>query len=136
MREVARQRGGPIYAIVDGEYNWRIDNVAGANEFVDKIGLTHSESGCNALRWMVMHLHLHAAVVPATEAGKQCKLGLRADDIKDMPALNRAALAPAIPMFERNGFILDPSSCTPYRAGIGKRVLAYQWCRVSLRGEH
>jgi hypothetical protein len=133
MREVARQRGGPIYAIVDGEYNWRIDNVAGANRLVDSIGLTGGESGCNALRWAVTRLHLHASVVPATSAGKHCQLDLRADDVKDVAAENAASVARAIPIFERNGFILDPSTCTSYRSGIGKGVLIYQWCRVSLR---
>lgn len=136
MREVARQRGGPIYAIVDGEYNWRIDNVAGANAIIDKIGFTRSESGCNALRWVVTRLHLHAAIAPSKEADKQCKLGLRPDDVRDMTAENRAALAPALPMFERHGFTLDPSTCVPYRAGIGKGTLLYQWCRVSLRNGH
>ncbi|GAB7522601.1 hypothetical protein [Paraburkholderia sp. 2C] len=133
MREVARERGGPIYAIVDGEHNWRIDNVADANRLVDSIGLTGGETGCDALRWAVTRLHLHASVAPATSTGKQCQLGLRADDVKDVASENRAYIARAVPMFERNGFILDPSTCTSYRSGIGEGVLIYQWCRVSLR---
>jgi hypothetical protein len=35
--------------------------------------------------------------------------------------------------FARNGFTLDTASCVPYRAGIGKGVQRYQWCRLSLR---
>jgi hypothetical protein len=136
MREVARERRGPIYAIVDGEYNWRVDNVAKANELADRVGLTRNESGCNVLRWAVTRPHLHATVVPATSAGKQCELDLRADDVRDVAAANRRYLAPALSMMERNGFTLDPSACTPYRAGIGKGVRVYQWCRVSLRDGH
>jgi hypothetical protein len=133
MREVARQRGGPIYAIVDGEYNWRIDNVATMNGIVDGLGLTRGEAGCGALRWAVTRLRLHASVVPSTNGGKQCELGLRADDVRDPVAENRADAESAVPMFERNGFTLDPSTCTAYRAGIGKGLVVYQWCRVSLR---
>jgi hypothetical protein len=32
---------------------------------------------------------------------------------------------------ERAGFGFDPASCTPYEAGIGKGVLAWQWCGIS-----
>lgn len=136
MREVARQRGGPIYAIVDGEYNWRIDNVAAMSGIVDRLGLTRGEGGCGALRWAVTRLRLHASVVPAASGRKKCELSLRADDVRDAVADNRADLEAAVPMFERNGFTLDPSTCVPHRAGIGKGVLVYQWCRVSLRDRH
>lgn len=136
MRQVARERGGPIYAIVDGEYNWRVDNVATMNGIVDRVGLTRGEGGCDAMRWAIARLRLHASVVPSPDAGKRCQLGLRADDVRDTVAESRADLEPALPMFERNGFRLDSSSCVPYRSGIGKGVIVYQWCRVSLRDGH
>jgi hypothetical protein len=132
MREVAKQRGGPIHAIIDGEYNWRIDNVAMMNGIVDSLGLTRSEGGCQALRWTLAHVRLHAAVAPATSEGRQCALGLRADDVQDPVALNRADAQAAVPIFARNGFRLDASTCVPYRAGIGTGVVVYQWCSVSL----
>lgn len=132
MRTIAAQRGGPIYAIVDGEYNWRIDNVARIDHIVKRIGLTDSERGCKLLRSTVDRLHLHAAVVTSADHGRQCELGLRADDVRDIPAENRADVEQALPMFERNGFVLHPATCIPYRAGIGKGVMVYQWCQVSL----
>ncbi|MCP3728242.1 hypothetical protein M3I53_34915 [Paraburkholderia sp. CNPSo 3272] len=133
MREVARQRGGPINAIIDGDYNWRIDSVTTFNGIVDGLRLTHSEGGCNALRWTLGRLRLHASVMPATGGDKRCELGLRADDVRDPVAANRADAQAAVPVFERNGFTLDPSTCVPYRAGIGTGVVVYQWCSVSLR---
>ena len=133
MHEVARKRGGPIHAIVDGEYNWRIDNVATMNQIADSLRLTRSESGCNALRWTIGRLRLHASVMPATGGNRQCKLALRADDVQDPVARNRADVEAAVPVFERNGFTLDPATCVPYRAGIGTGVVVYQWCDVSLR---
>jgi hypothetical protein len=136
MREVARQRGGPIYAIVDGGYNWRLDNVAAANRIVDRLGLTRSESGCGAVQWTIAHLRLHASVVSSADGDKKCELGLRADDVRDTVAESHVDLEVAMPMFESNGFTLDPSTCVPYHAGIGKGVLVYQWCRVSLRDGH
>jgi hypothetical protein len=136
MREEAKERGGPIYAIVDAEYSWRVDNIATMNKIVNRLGLTGSEAGCNAMRWTVTKLHLHASVVPSTGDGRECKLDLRADDVRDISVEDRGDLEPALPMFERNGFVLDPTSCKSYRSGIGQGVLMYQWCQVSLRDEH
>lgn len=136
MRELARQRGGPIYAMTDGEHNWRVDNIAAMNRIVGGLGLTRGEGGCNALRWTITRLRLHASVVSLATDGNACELGLRVDDVRDIAAENRADLASAVPIFERNGFTLDLSTCVPYQAGIGKGVLVYQWCRVSLRDKH
>jgi hypothetical protein len=133
MRDMARERGGPVYALIDGEHNWREDTLASLNATADSLGLTRSERGCAAMRWTVTRLRLHAAVVPAGSADKRCALGLRADDVRDVDAGNRADREAAIPMFERHGFTLDAQSCVAYRAGVGKGVLAYQWCRLSLR---
>lgn len=133
IRQTAKERGGPVYAIIDGEHNWRVDNIAKVNGLVDRMGLTDSARGCDALRWTVGRLHLHAMVTPYATAGRQCALGLRADDVRDTAAENRADIAAAVPMFDRNGFTLHPAECTPYRAGIGDGVLVYQWCRVSIR---
>ncbi|RAR58296.1 hypothetical protein C7401_11328 [Paraburkholderia unamae] len=134
MRELARTRGGPIYALIDGEHNWRVDTLAGLNATAGNLGLTRSERGCAAMRWAVTRLRLHASVVPGTQPGEQCALGLRADDVRDTDAENRADREAAAAMFERHGFTLDAPGCAPYRAGIGKGVLVYQWCRLSLRG--
>lgn len=123
---------GPIYAIVDGEYNWQIDNIARIDHIVKRLGLTGSERGCKLLRSTVERLRLHAAVAPSADHGRQCELGLRADDVRDILAENRGDVEQAVPMLERNGFVLHPGTCVPYRAGIGKGVMVYQRCRVSL----
>ncbi len=34
---------------------------------------------------------------------------------------------------ERADSSFDAASCMPYEAGIGKGVLAWQWCRISPR---
>jgi hypothetical protein len=103
------------------------------NRIVNRLGLTGSEGGCNALRWTVTKLNLHASVVPFAEDGRRCALALRADDVRDIPVEDRADLELAVPMFERNGFVLDTTACELYRSGIGQGVMMYQWCRVKLR---
>ncbi|WP_322106124.1 glycosyltransferase family 39 protein [Paraburkholderia sp. J41] len=132
IREVASARGGPVYAIVDGAYNWRLDNIATMNAIVGGLGLTRGEGGCQALRWTVTRLRLHASVVPGTQAAERCALALRADDVLDTAAQSRANLDVAAQMFARNGFDLDRASCASYRAGIGKGTQIYQWCKLSL----
>jgi len=133
IRGMVKERGGLAFGVVNGTYNWRVDNIASMNSLVSRIGLTNSERGCGALRWVITRLRLHATVLADHDASSQCSLGLRADDVRDIPAENRALAAQAAPVFERNGFTMDVASCTPYRAGIGKGVLIYQWCRVNLR---
>lgn len=131
--ESARERGGPIVGMVSGTYNWREDNIASMNNLVSKVSLNRSESGCEAMRWVVSRLRLHASIIPGANPGEQCRLGLRADDVHDIVTENRAIASAAAPVFERNGFNLDVASCAPYRAGIGKGVQIYQWCRLNLR---
>jgi hypothetical protein len=133
MLDTAKKRGGALYAIVDGAYNWRIDNVARVSNIVDNLALTRSERGCDTLQWAITRLRLHAAVTPSGTADKRCALGLRADDVRDTVKENRVDAQAAVPMFERNGFSLDKESCVPYRAGIGNGVDVYQWCRLSVR---
>ncbi|CAD6542291.1 glycosyltransferase 87 family protein [Paraburkholderia sabiae] len=130
---LARERGGPSFALIDGAHNWREDNVNDVNNLVAAVGFTRSERGCNALRWAVSKLHLHAAVADPRDASEACHLGLRADDQFDLAARNRQLAADAAAAFERSGFTFDANSCTPYEAGIGKGVLAWQWCRISPR---
>jgi len=133
IRSMVKERGGPAFGVVNGTYNWRADNIASMNAMVTRVGLTKSERSCGAVRWVVEHLRLHATVLPSPDALSKCTLGLRADDERDIPAENRTLAAQAAPVFERNGFAIDLASCVPYRAGIGKGVLIYQWCRVTLR---
>jgi hypothetical protein len=130
---LARERGGPSFALIDGAHNWREDNVNDVNDIAAVVGFTRSERGCNALRWVVSKLRLHAAVADPRNASEQCRLGLRADDQIDLAARNHQLAADAAAAFERAGFSFDATSCTPYEAGIGKGVLAWQWCRISPR---
>ncbi|WP_109478141.1 glycosyltransferase 87 family protein [Paraburkholderia sp. C35] len=129
----ARERGGPSFALIDGAHNWREDSVNNINDVAATLGLTRSAGGCHALNWAVSKLRLHAAVETPRDASEQCHLGLRADDRCDLAARNRQLAADAAAAFERAGFSFDASSCTPYEAGIGKGVLAWQWCRIAPR---
>ncbi|WP_241024123.1 hypothetical protein [Burkholderia sp. Ac-20365] len=130
---LARERGGPTFALIDGAHNWREDNIKGVNDVAAALALTRSTRGCDTLRWAVSKLHLHAAVESPRDESEQCRLGLRADDRFDIAARNRELAADAATAFERAGFDFDAQSCTPYEAGIGKGMLAWQWCKISPR---
>lgn len=133
IRSMVKERGNLTFGIIDGADNWRADRMASMNQLATRIGLTKNVLGCAAMSWAVRRLNLHASVRPADIPSAQCSLGLRADDVIDPTTENRSLAAQAAIVFERNGFILDTSSCRPYEAGIGKGVLVYQWCRVALR---
>jgi hypothetical protein len=133
VREMVRSRGGPAFALIDGSYNWRADSMVRTNAILDSVGLTSGAGGCGALRWTVDRLRLRASYRDDPAGPKRCHLGLRADDVRDSDAENRSLADRAALAFGRYGFVLDTASCTRYRAGIGKGVTVYQWCRVSLR---
>jgi hypothetical protein len=133
VREMVRSRGGPAFALIDGSYNWRADSMVRTNAILDSVGLTSGAGGCGALRWTVDRLRLRASYRDDPAGPKRCHLGLRADDVRDSDAENRSLADRAALAFGRYGFVLDTASCARYRAGIGKGVTVYQWCRVSLR---
>jgi hypothetical protein len=135
VRAMARERGGPTFAVLDAKYDWRAENVAKMNRFVSTIGLASNAKGCDALQWTISHLRLHASVqwLPNEEHGRTCQLGLRADDVQDIGIANFRLVESARPILEHYGFTIDPSTCSVHRAYVGKGVYPYQWCRVALR---
>ena len=133
MLETARQRGGPVYALIDGEYNWREDVAAEVNQWADRWGVTTSAKGCAVLRWMSARLRVRASVQPPENPDQYCAIGLRLDDVRDIHQENRKLVARSSTLLARNGFDLDVASCQPYLANIGSRRVAYQWCQAAVR---
>ena len=133
MQDIARERGGPLYAILPGSYNAELDSVKKLQRIADMLGLTRGIKGCNILRWTASHHMIHASVGPSTNASHACELSVRAGDVRDIGAENRAYVQTALPQFDRSGFVLNPASCVAYRAGVGTGVTLYQWCQASLK---
>ena len=140
IRAMVRERGGPVFGVFPAKQNWRAQSVAKMNSVLDRLHLTGGQRGCGAVRWFVSRLHLHATVV-MENAGEPdiavCRLGLRSDDVVDIDAENRAAIAQARQTLQRVGLALDAASCRVYNAYAGTGVVPYQWCglkRESDRG--
>lgn len=133
MLDTARSRGGPVYAVIDGEYHWRADIAVRINRWSDQWGVTTSARGCAALRWMSAKLRVRASVQPPGNPGQHCAIGLRSDDVRDIPQENRDIVARSATLLARNGFDLDAATCAPHLASIGSRKLAFQWCHVTVK---
>ena len=133
---MAGHRGGSAFAIVEGHYNSRIEVISKANLIASFLGLTTSESGCNALQWAVNRLRVRAAYTDEKMAhgAKRCALTLLPSDQTDVSSLNRMSVERVLPTFERYGFSLDAATCTVHSAYVGKRRTDYQWCRALRRG--
>ncbi|CAB3780843.1 hypothetical protein LMG28138_01128 [Pararobbsia alpina] len=134
IRTMSKARGGPIYALIKGSYNFRIDNIANANRFVDAVGFAGTARGCGILAATIARFHLHARVAPASATSRTCQLELRADDVHDTVAENRALAIAAAAAYSREGFLLNAGTCVQFGAGIGKGREVYQLCRLSLSG--
>lgn len=132
---MVRGRGGPAYGVFPAKQNWRLTSVESMNGVLDRLQLNRGAHGCGAVQWAVSRLHLHAAVVwdSTGSAPTACRLGLRADDVRDLGAENAEAIAIAKRTLERVGLTLDPASCTTYRAYAGKSELPYYWCSLKVQ---
>jgi hypothetical protein len=135
LRDAARMRGGPIYAIVDAETNWRSESVGRANRVVERLGLNRTAERCAMLARFVTRLRLHASVAPSRQPERQCELDLRADDVRDIAGENRANLKLAAQSLAGVGLALDAASCSVRAARVGDSALPYQWCRLSPLGD-
>jgi hypothetical protein len=133
LHAILRGRGGPHYAILRGERDFRRENIARANGYARHLGLTGSEGGCKALRWAVERLRVHARVVdrpPGDDPASLCEFALRPGDGKDVAADDRREQAKAQSMLSAYGLRLDAASCRSYRARVGTGVSVYQWCAL------
>lgn len=132
IADMIRSRGGPTYAIIEGRYNWRVDNVEKMDHLANVIGLTHGMQGCHAMQAAIDRLHLHASLqwTPNAADKRMCRLDIRADDVRDIRAENAQLIEQARPSLERHGFTIDAASCATYRAYVGQGVFPYQWCRI------
>jgi hypothetical protein len=135
IAELVRSRGGPAYAIIEGRYNWRIDNVAKMDRIANAIGLTEGMKGCNTIQAAIDRLRLHASLqwTPNAADNRMCRLDIRHDDVRDVAAENAQLIEQARPVLERHGFTIDAGSCTTYRAYVGQGVFPYQWCGITHR---
>ncbi|MFM0000759.1 hypothetical protein PQR57_07015 [Paraburkholderia dipogonis] len=135
IADIVRSRAGPTYAIIEGRYNWRVDNVAKMDQIADALGLTEGVKGCNAMQAALDRLHLHASLrwTPNATDKRVCRLDIRQDDVRDVAGENAQLIEQARPALERHGFAIDAGSCTTYRAYVGQGVFPYQWCRITHR---
>jgi hypothetical protein len=134
VHAIVDSRKGPVYALLGSAYNGRADTVAQLDATLGSLGLTHGERGCAMLTSLVTRLHLHAAVLPVarTDGAARCTIGLRADDVRDTDAENRAIVTRMDAVLHARGFAIVPGSCAVYSAGIGAGKDPYQFCRVEV----
>jgi len=134
MRAMARERGGPAFGLITGSstdfFDARVARMESVNSFLARFGINRSQKGCDTIRRIASYLGSHANMIEGQEPGEKCRLEAWTSD---RPPENHVFAAEAVRIFQRNGFDLDVESCVPYKAGIGKGVQVYQWCRLSLR---
>jgi len=130
---IIASRGGPVYALVPANRNWRLDEVQRAEALADRWGLTAGDRGCAMLTSLTTRLHLHAAVqpAPAGDTTQRCRLGLLPEDRQDIAAADRASAERVAGLLKHYRMTLDPQACATYSAHVGATVYPYQWCRVT-----
>jgi len=136
IHDMIETRNGPVYALLGGARNRRVEQVATMNAAAGAVGFTHSERGCALLRSAVVIFRMHSSVesIAAGDGAARCALGLRADDVRDIAAENREIVAQADRQLRDRGLSIDVKSCAVYAAGIGTGKESYQFCGVERQG--
>ena len=132
MRKAASERGGPVYAIVDGHHNRHADIAAELDAWAESWGLTGTAVRCSQLKSFAAQLRLRYQVDTVDKPGKHCRISIRPDLQINAFAANRELAEAAAAMLKPYGFQLHISSCIPRMANIGTGRMSYQWCQVSL----
>jgi hypothetical protein len=131
LKALIEQRGGPAFVVTKGYENWRIANVAKVESIVRGLGLMDSPTGCARVHWTVERLRLHASVID--NADGTCRLGLRADDKRDMAIPNMAEAARINEQLKAHGMSLLSLQCTRHDARFGDQAMTYQLCPLDTR---
>ncbi|RKP59039.1 hypothetical protein [Pararobbsia silviterrae] len=133
VRNLVASRGGQAYAIIDGAKQWRARSLDARNDMLRSVGLLQSASGCAFVQRALNTLHLHERVEPVSSGGDQCKLVPLDEDKVTAADANRMFAEQAVAPYARSGFTLDPATCKPYQSWIGKGLIVYQWCPLTMR---
>lgn len=130
-REIARNRGGAIHALISAETDERARRFSGYNAAAGWLGLTKNAGSCAFLKTAVERLHLRAVIYPG-EGTAACRIGVRPQDAIDIAAENADLAERARLMLERSGFTLDPASCVAFASGIGTAQDGFQFCSAKV----
>lgn len=133
VRSGALSRGGPIYVFTDGEDDRRTKKMESFDVLAGRLGLTHTQSGCRVLRFIVDRMRFRAAVEPVEGTGQLCRLAVRPADVVDIDRSNRERIQFAADKADAFGFALKADTCQPFTAGIGGGNKSYLSCSADMR---
>lgn len=131
--QIVESRGGPVYALFQGEHDGYPERAARMRQMADRLGLTASPGRCAALRWMVDKFRLRASIVTDDAALKpgSCRLDMqRREPAPDLDAQNRVHREKALQVLRSYGYSMREQACTLHAAGIGDGRQTFQWCPV------
>lgn len=134
QRRFVRDRGGPVFAVIDARHHSRIKQVERLQRLVVWLGLGQTDARCAMLASIVKRLRLRADFEPkpTTPAAPYCQLGLRPEDRIDLAAENRALAQAASQRLAARGYVMNPDRCVTLQAYVGDGPRPYQWCPVAL----
>lgn len=130
LHAMIANRAGPVYVILEANSDFRLDAVRKMNGVFDTFGLTKNQAVCQALRWGLEKLHIHAKVQETQRTGFRCELGSLPEDYRDIAAENRGLALAKSQFLQNYGMHVELDSCQEYPAFMGDRLFAYQFCRV------
>lgn len=127
-------RGGDIYALFSGFYNWREGNVKKWTIFFDHLRLTHTNQGCQFIESLIDFTHFRGELAYQTTNSKSklCFIQLKESDYIEPNLGNNFFIDSAYKELVSHGFSLEKSSCTLYDARFGNQPWPYIWCKVTL----
>ncbi|CAN5357726.1 hypothetical protein BH09PSE6_BH09PSE6_32090 [soil metagenome] len=125
VRQIATQRGGPVFAMLPAAADRSVDRLARYNASAARFGLDAGPD-CTLVRWLARRkLRAEVEVVDG-----RCRFAARAADVIDLPVLDAVERAASGERLAARGLQFDAAGCRRYAAWAGKREVPYQWCPV------
>jgi hypothetical protein len=132
LHSMIAERNGPVFLMLEAKTNSRLNAAARLNHKVNGLGLTKSQSGCQALRWIFNNFSFRALIQESKHPGMNCEIAPLPQDLIDLTEENRVAATEKSKFLERYHLQADISGCVEYVAYIGDQLMPYQLCSVRI----
>lgn len=123
------ERPGPHYLLLNAANNEKDGTRQRKLAAVQWLGLTQDAAGCGKLAWLMQRVRFQVALRQLPAGG--CSFDLLPQHRVDLPAKNAAMIAEAATHVRPYGLRLEPGSCRPFQAFVGREGFPYQLCQVT-----
>jgi Glycosyltransferase family 87 len=131
-KEIIARRKKNAFVILEASKDNRPERIDRLNAIFSRFGLLHDDAACALVRWSIeRNSRLNAKMSPVSGAQTPCRVHLDPLTIRNLDEEDKAiAIGKAEFAKTQYSIQIDPSTCLPHSAWVGKLQHKYQFCRI------